>query len=190
MGYFENRDNVMNYISQAEGFDGKELIDILEKFLLKGSTVLELGMGPGKDMDIMEKQYNVTGSDISSVFLDLYREKAPEADLIQLDAENLDTQREFDCIYSNKVLPLLSPESLYLSFRKQKDILRPDGLVFHSFNYGEGKEEYKDLRFHYYQPEEIINMTARDYELILSLVYSELKEDDSFFIILQKKPQE
>ena len=46
----------------AEGFDGRELIEILKKYLSKGSTVLELGMGPGKDLDILNKNYSSTYS--------------------------------------------------------------------------------------------------------------------------------
>ena len=53
----------------AEGYNGKALIDILKKFLPKGSTILELSMGPGKDLNLLKKYYTVTGSDISKIFL-------------------------------------------------------------------------------------------------------------------------
>jgi len=32
----------------VEGYDGKELIKIFENYLPKGSTVLEIGMGPNR----------------------------------------------------------------------------------------------------------------------------------------------
>ena len=35
----------------------------------KGSTLLELGMGPGKDLDLLKKTYSVTGSDSSKIFV-------------------------------------------------------------------------------------------------------------------------
>jgi len=50
-------------------------ISALTKFLPAGATVLELGMGPGVDFDLLSQHYQVTGSDNSQVFLDRYREK-------------------------------------------------------------------------------------------------------------------
>jgi len=70
----------------AEGYDGVELIRILQKYLPANSTVLELGMGPGKDMDILKKLYIVTGSVNSQIFLDKYKKNNPDADLLLLDA--------------------------------------------------------------------------------------------------------
>ena len=113
MGFFDTKKGVEQYIKMAEGYDGAELIKILQKYLPANSTVLELGMGPGKDMDILKKSYAVTGSDNSQVFLDKYKEKYREADLLLLDAITLQTDRKFDCIYSNKVLHHLTQEDLW-----------------------------------------------------------------------------
>jgi hypothetical protein len=52
MGFFDTEKGVEQYIKMAEGYDGAELIKILQKYLPQNSTVLELGIGPGKDMDI------------------------------------------------------------------------------------------------------------------------------------------
>jgi cyclopropane fatty-acyl-phospholipid synthase-like methyltransferase len=59
MGYFDERKNVDAYIQMAEGYDGRELITILKKRLPAGSTVLELGMGPGIDLDLLAESYTV-----------------------------------------------------------------------------------------------------------------------------------
>lgn len=45
----------------AEGYDGTDMIKILQNHLPENSTVLELGMGPSKDIDILKKSYAVTG---------------------------------------------------------------------------------------------------------------------------------
>jgi len=44
----------------AEGYDSAELIKILQKYLLVNSTILNLGIGPEKDADILKKSYVVT----------------------------------------------------------------------------------------------------------------------------------
>lgn len=56
MGYFDDEKNVQNCLEMAEGYDGAELIQVLRDYLLAGASGLELGMGPGKDLDILLKQ--------------------------------------------------------------------------------------------------------------------------------------
>ena len=100
MDFYKNKQNVESYIRFTPHHDGSELIHLLEGVLPRGSTVLELGMGPGKDFDLLTDMFAVTGSDTSQEFLDLYRKRSEGADLMLLDALTLDTDRRFDCIYS------------------------------------------------------------------------------------------
>lgn len=55
MGFFDTEKGVDEYIKMAEGFDGTELIKTLQEYLPEKSTALELEMGPGKDLEILEK---------------------------------------------------------------------------------------------------------------------------------------
>ena len=87
MSYFDDEKNVFEYIKMAEAYDGKELIAVLQTHLKRGAKVLELGMGPGKDLDILNRSYKATGSDNSQVFLDIYRKKNKSANLLLLDAK-------------------------------------------------------------------------------------------------------
>ena len=128
MGLFDTVKGVEQYIKMAEGYDGAELIKILQKYFPENSTVLEIGIGPGKDMYILKKSYAVTGSDNSQVFLDKYKETHQDTDL--LDAVTMETDRKFDCIYSNKVLHHLTKENLKKSFQRQKEMLNPNGFYF------------------------------------------------------------
>ena len=68
MGFYDEERNVETYVEMAEGFDGRELVDVLKKHLAPGSTVLELGMGPGKDLALLAEAFGATGSDRSQVF--------------------------------------------------------------------------------------------------------------------------
>ena len=153
MGFFDTEKGVNDYIKMAEGYDGKELIKIFENYLLNGSSVLELGMGPGKDLDILGENYAVTGSDNSPIFLEKYKEKNPKADLLLLDAVTINTDRKFDGIFSNKVLHHLTTEDLKTSLKNQKNILNPQGVLFHTFWKGNKTEEMEGLLFVYYEME-------------------------------------
>jgi SAM-dependent methyltransferase len=186
VGYFDNKNNVEAYMRMSEGFDGRELIEVLKNYLEPGSTVLELGMGPGRDLDILNETYKATGSDNSAVFLDLYREENPDADLLFLDAVTLDTERKFNCIYSNKVLHHLKREELEKSLLGQYDLLKEDGLLFHTFWYGEKEEFIDGLRFQYYTEDALKLCTGEGYKEIKSVRYTEMEDNDSLYLILSK----
>ena len=191
--YYKDKGNVREYIEMAEGYDGEVLIEHLRDYLPKGSTVLELGMGPGKDLDILKKYYQVTGSDFSKHFLEIYKEnhKRTELDLLLLDARKLNIDRKFDCIYTNKVLYHLTEEELIKSLNQQKNLLNEEGLLLHSFWEGNKKEKFNGTNFVYYTKNRLIEIINNhfndDYEILEIEYYKEMKEQDSIYVILKKK---
>ncbi len=186
MSYYENRDNAESYIKMAEGYDGAELIAVLKQHLAAGSTMLELGMGPGTDVNLLAETYTVTGSDYTQTFLDIYRTTHPDADLLQLDAETLETERTFDCIYSNKVLHQLTKEGLRASFARQHTLLTEGGLLMHSFWYGDESGDHKGIHYEYYKEEALLKLVGTRFEVVVSARYLEMDADDSFYVLLRK----
>jgi SAM-dependent methyltransferase len=184
--YYDDETNARDYIKMAEGYDGRELIEALQGYLPEGATLLELGMGPGKDLELLSQSYQVTGSDNSQTFLDIYRQKNPDADLLLLDAITIGTDRKFDGIYSNKVLHHLSADELKDSFLKQREILNPGGILFHSFWYGDREEFMHGLRFRYYTGDLLLPMVQPHFEVLETNRYHEFEEGDSFYLVLKK----
>lgn len=187
MGYYDSEQHVNEYISIAEGYDGRELIGRLHEFLEPASTVLELGMGPGKDLEILAEKYRVTGSDVSEVFLKLYRESNPNAVVLKLDAVTIDVDTTFDCIYSNKVLYHLSADDLHRSLERQQAVLNDEGIIVHSFWRGSGTERQSDLLFVYYTEDDLQRMIETTYETLVLETYSEMEENDSLLLIARRK---
>ena len=185
MEYYNDLKNVRDYIQMCEGYDGHELIGFLRKYLKEGASLLELGMGPGTDLDQLKETYQVTGSDRSQVFLDLYRQRYPGADLLLLDAVTLETDKKFDCIYSNKVLHHLTREELKSSLARQKTLLRNNGLLFHTFWKGDKEEEMHGMRFVYYTEELLTEMVKEDYAIISLFEYKEMEPGDSMILLLK-----
>jgi len=186
MTFYDDPENVQEYIDMADGYDGRELIAALTKHLLGGAALLELGMGPGVDLDLLSQHYLVTGSDNSQVFLDRYREINPTADLLLLDAETIQTSRRFAGLYSNKVLHHLSPDQLAASFLRQHAILLPGGIALHSFWLGDKGEFMHGLRFQYYPEDLLHSMVAPSFKILESIRYTEFEADDSLYLILKK----
>jgi cyclopropane fatty-acyl-phospholipid synthase-like methyltransferase len=187
MGFFDTEKGVNEYLKMAEGLDGAELIKILHKFVPEKSSVLELGMGPGKDLAILSKTFKVTGSDNSQIFLDRYKKENPDADLLKLDAVTLSTNRTFDCIYSNKVLHHLTTEDLKRSLKKQKELLNSDGILFHSFWRGNKTENMEGLLFVYYELETLRELFESNFDILELTLYTEIEKDDSIYVVLKKK---
>lgn len=185
MGFYDHEDTVETYIQMAEGYDGRLLVAVLKQQLPAGSTVLELGMGPGKDLPLLEDHFSVTGSDVSAIFLQRYRKNHPAADLLLLDAVTLETERHFDAIYSNKVLHHLTANELQESFQRQAELLNPNGLLLHTFWYGTGMEKHQGLRFSYYTEASLRAVVGPAFDIIAAVRYAEIEDGDSLYLLLR-----
>jgi cyclopropane fatty-acyl-phospholipid synthase-like methyltransferase len=186
MTFYDDPKNVQQYIDMAEGYDGRELIAALTRYLPSDAEVLELGIGPGVDLDLLSQHFRVTGSDTSQVFLNRYQAINPAADLLLLDAETIQTSRSFDCIYSNKVLHHLTPEQLQASFLRQHAVLLEGGIALHSFWLGDSEEFMHGLRFRYYPEDFLHSLVEPNFTILESTRYMEFEADDSLYLILEK----
>ena len=185
-GYYHTPESVKEYTHLAKDVSGIKLIEQIEPYLNASSTVLELGSGPGTDYEILSKKYEVTGSDYSLEFLKALHKKFPKGDFLHLDASSLKTEGSFDLIYSNKVLHHLTDEQLVESFKSQKEILSPGGLVAHSFWKGEDSETFKGMFVNYHSQKELVNEFLNGFEIILMNEYQEFEPNDSIFIVAKK----
>lgn len=186
MDYYDDPTNIEAYISMAEGYDGRELIAELQHHLPAGATVLELGMGPGKDLLLLSERYRATGTDASALFVERFRSDHPAADVFVLDALTLDTPRTFDAIYSNKVLHHLTRAELEASLQLQAEHLNPGGVLLHSFWYGDHEEVMHGMRFQYYTEATLRAVVGSAVTVVALRRYAEMETDDSLMVVLKK----
>lgn len=185
MGFYDSPENVERYVTMAAGYDGRALIEEMRRYLTPGSDVLELGMGPGVDLDILGKWFNATGSDVSDLFLQRYLSTHPGASVLNIDASTLETDLRFDGIFSNKVLHHLDPERQAESFRRQATVLNPGGYAFHSFWYGDQVEDFDGLLFYQHTEKSLRKLVDVHFKIVELRRYTEMDTDDSLFAILQ-----
>lgn len=164
MGYYDGVENVEAYIRMAADYDGSLLVDILRRRLPCKSSVLELGMGPGKDLLLHDQHFQVVGTDVSAIFAERSRKLHPQLAVQQLDAIAIEMDRRFDANYSNKVLSHLAPEELRASFKRQAQVLENSGLALHSFWIGDAESEHQGLRFVYYREDPLKRLYALYFE--------------------------
>ena len=187
MGFYDISGNIDRYIEMCSGYDGSYIYKILEEFLKKDASVLELGSGPGLDIPFLNSLYNVTGSDLSEQFLSRLEKKYPDITFLKIDAVEIDVKGSFDCIYSNKVLPHLTKEELKSSLISQFNNLDSNGIIAHTFWIGDENEEVEGLLFTKYQKQEIIDIFSNQFRILSLTIYKEFEESDSMFVIAQKK---
>ena len=188
LSFYEDPKNVEQYTAFTPAHDGAQLVDALRDVLPAGSTVLEIGMGPGKDFDLLAETYTVTGSDFSQAFLDRYRKthEDADADLLQLDSRTLETDRTFDAIFSNKVLVHLDDAELQQSFARQREVLSPGGLVMHSFWYGQGGGEFGELTLIRRNEDSLRRLLEPDWEIIALGRHAKMSDGDSLYVIAKR----
>lgn len=185
--YYHSRESVDEYIKMAQGHDGRLIIKKLKDYLPAGSKVLEIGSGPGTDWQILNKDYQVVGSDLSPEFIKRLTASHPRGKFLELDAETLETGLRFDAIYSNKVLHHLEDEALQNSVRSQHNILNAGGIICHTFWHGQDTEIYNDLFVNYHTDQGIISLFENYFDHLLVRYYKEFEKGDSFLYIGKKK---
>ncbi len=104
-----------------------------------------------------------------------------------LDAVTLDTDRRFDCLFSNKVLHHLQRAELERSIPRQAELLEEGGLLAHAFWYGSKIEEHGGLHFQYYEESDLRELFGERFDVVLMERYEELEAGDSIFAILRKR---
>lgn len=185
--YYKTKESVEEYIRLAKDVNGGELIKKLKNFLPLNSTLLEIGTGPGTDWNILNQDYNVTGSDNSTEFLNHLSSVNPKGNFFELDAITIQTNRKFDGIYSNKVLHHLKDNELKDSIKRQFDVLNSNGIICHSFWKGEGSEIFKGLFVNYHLKKALTDFFEDYFEVLLIESYAEFEEEDSLLFIGKKK---
>jgi SAM-dependent methyltransferase len=184
--YYKTKESVEEYISLSKDVNGAELIRKLKKFLPLNSSLLEIGTGPGNDWKLLNKDYQVLGSDNSPEFLRRVRAANPEGTFIELDAVTIDTNGKFDGIYSNKVMHHLNESELFDSIKRQFDVLNTNGVICHSFWKGEGSEVFKGLFVRYHTKDSLKEFFESHFDILLIEEYAEFEDGDSLLLIARK----
>lgn len=184
--YYNSKESVADYLKAAADVDSKQLIEKLNAFIPAGSSLLELGSGPGTDWRILNETYKVVGSDYSEEFLSHLKAENPDGEFHQLDAITLEIEQQFDGIYANKVLHHLTDEELEKSITAQLEILDPNGIICFSFWKGEGTETFNGMFVNYHTASELRTLFEPHFKILLLEEYKEFEDGDSLLLIAKK----
>ncbi|MDT8446488.1 MAG: class I SAM-dependent methyltransferase [bacterium] len=187
MKTYTTAQGVDEYIKLCEGYDNSAFEKSILKFLKKGSSLLEIGMGPGNDYKWLSEHYLVTGSDYSEEFIARAKARFPRGHFENLDAISLETNQKFDALYSCKVFQHFELDLIKKSLNRQSEILHRGGLIIHCFWIGDSLFEEGDMRAIYHPKDQLIALIEERFTLLEQTIYEEFEPDDSLFV-LAKKP--
>lgn len=185
MDFYNDPLKVDEYEKMCDEYDGTEIYKVLGKHLIKDSTFLELGSGPGNDIGYFKRIYGVTGSDLSEEFLSRCRRRFTDVPFQKIDAVLVDTKQVFDCIFSNKVLHHLDRDSLEKSLKRQQQVIKPNGIFAHTFWLGDKEFTMEGMLFIFYDRNELLSLVSKYFTILETYDYREFEEDDSIFIVAE-----
>lgn len=174
---------VDEYEKMCDEYDGTELYKVLDNHLESNTTLLELGSGPGIDINYLHKKYMVTGSDLSDEFLVRCKKRFSDIPFLKLDAVSINTDKVFGCVFSNKVLHHLNQENLEKSFKRQQDVIIPNGIFAHTFWLGDKEFMMEGMLFVFHNREQLISKVDKYFSILETHDYKEFEEGDSIFIL-------
>ena len=171
-------------------FDINVIKNIADFFIqnLKGQKILDIGCGPGRDAKYFsERGLKVTGIDLTSNFVKMASQNAPNAKFIQMDMRNLDfPENTFDGLWvaaSFYHIPKEDAKNTLLGFR---EILKSYGLMYISVKAGTGekfiqkKEDKGRTKFYaFYTKDEFKNLLRSCNFKILKVIINNKKDIDN-----------
>lgn len=143
--YYQN--NAQTFFDGTVNVDMSSLYETFTKNLAPGARVLDAGCGSGRDAKaFLEMGYQVEAFDASPAMVELARKHTGLP--VQLMAfADVEWKEEFDGIWCCASLLHVPAVELPGVMRRLADALKPGGVWYVSFKYGDGEREVNGRRF-------------------------------------------
>ncbi|AEM74892.1 class I SAM-dependent methyltransferase [Caldicellulosiruptor acetigenus] len=163
-------DNAIEFFINTKDANMENLYKLFLKYIPEGGKILDLGCGSGRDTKyFLGKGYDVVAVDGSIEMVKLSTEYTGKKTL-HMTFQEIDFEEEFDGIWACASLLHVRRDEISSILYKIYHALKPNGVLYSSFKYGD-KEEYRDDgRFFNYYDEKSFN------ELIKKLGYFDILE--------------
>lgn len=127
----------------------KKASTVFTSFLRKGSKVLDIGCGSGRDAQVfVEKGYQVVGIDLSSAMIGIAKKKVKKARFQIMDMRNLIfNDNTFDGIWANAVLLHVPKKKISSTLKEWRRVLKKSGLLYIGVKEGRGEGFEMDKRY-------------------------------------------
>ncbi|QMW16720.1 class I SAM-dependent methyltransferase [Pseudoalteromonas sp. MT33b] len=139
--------NAQAFVDATLDVDLTQLYDEFLPLLPKNGTVLDAGCGSGRDAFIFkERGFNVDAFDISPEIAKLASEYLNQEVAVS-SFQDLKDVEKYDGIWCCASLIHVSKNDLTDAFNNLARALKPQGIVYVSFKYGDGEREHNGREF-------------------------------------------
>ncbi|MBZ0057805.1 MULTISPECIES: bifunctional 2-polyprenyl-6-hydroxyphenol methylase/3-demethylubiquinol 3-O-methyltransferase UbiG [unclassified Leclercia] len=141
------QDNAQTFFDGTVNVDMSSLYETFTRHLAPGARVLDAGCGSGRDAKaFLAMGYQVEAFDASSAMVELAREHTGLPVQLMTFAD-VDWKEEFHGIWCCASLLHVPAVELTGVMRRLADALKPGGVWYVSFKYGDGERELDGRRF-------------------------------------------
>lgn len=135
------QDNAQTFFDGTVNVDMSSLYETFTKYLAPGARLLDAGCGSGRDAKaFLEMGYQVEAFDASSAMVELAREYTGLPVQLMTFAD-VDWKEEFDGIWCCASLLHVPAVELLEVMQRLEGALKPGGVWYVSFKYGDGERE-------------------------------------------------
>ncbi|SFI43794.1 bifunctional 2-polyprenyl-6-hydroxyphenol methylase/3-demethylubiquinol 3-O-methyltransferase UbiG [Enterobacter sp. NFIX59] len=143
--YYQN--HAQDFFDGTVNVDMTPLYEAFTQHLPNGGRVLDAGCGSGRDAKAFhEMGYQVDAFDASSAMVELARQHTGLPVQLMTFSE-IDGKAQYDGIWCCASLLHVPSSELPVVMRKLADALKPDGVWYVSFKYGNGERVQGERRF-------------------------------------------
>ena len=141
------RANAVNFFEDTVSIDMAPLYDRFLTLIPAGGYILDAGCGSGRDARFfLDRGYRVTAFDASAELVTLATEHTG-IPVSVLRFQDLNCKQRFDGIWACASLLHVPAPELADSVHRLSDALKPAGILYASFKYGQGECEQHGRRF-------------------------------------------
>lgn len=138
MNYYDAKSQ--EFIDSTLSLDMSALYAQFEPHLGKDALILDLGCGPGRDLKYFNQKYKAIGIEPSKTLAAFARDYSG-AEVIETDIQSFETDLKFDGIWACAILLHLKSSELSSVFKKLTQMIKPNGIIYTSFKYGDFEGE-------------------------------------------------
>lgn len=143
--YYNQNSDV--YINGTFNVNMNHLYNEFEKYLSIGDSILDVGCGSGRDSKyFLQKKYKVISIDASREMCERAK-LITNNEVIQMKAENINFEDEFQAIWACASLLHVSKNKMLKTMVKIMAALKDNGIFYGSWKYGTAERHFKGRYF-------------------------------------------
>ncbi len=154
--------NARDLYEKTIDIDLQDIYDAFEAYLKMGDKILDVGFGSGRDsLYFCEKRYNVVSIDFAKEVV-MRGKNLLNNEVLLVDVEDIRYEDEFDAIWASAVLLHSTTDKIHDILKRCHSALKPGGILYVSFKYGEGEATRKGRYFNDFNEEKFQKLMSTE----------------------------